>query len=291
MARIKNLLRNINYLSKHSLWDQREQDIVYLTNKILDDVSYEYNIGFSGQKKINILSPHETLEIISKKNISFIRTGDGEITLMSGKNHSFQTYNSEIAEKLLRVIRKPPENLLVGINRGYFLSLNQFDNHDYYRRHAYELRKFYLENCSETAVYIDASVTCPLEVCTSTNQLLEYYSKWKRLFRGKEIVVICGEGLLNEYKYDIFEEADIRNVINCPRTNAWEKKDEIISEIYKYNKNTLLVFILGQSGKAMITDIVNDGYICWDVGHLAKYYNAVMSGDDSYNDPAFYAPD
>ena len=44
MGRIKNLIRNINYLTKHSLWDQREEDIVYLTDKILDDGFYEYEL-------------------------------------------------------------------------------------------------------------------------------------------------------------------------------------------------------------------------------------------------------
>ena len=48
-------MRNINYLTKHSLWDQREEDIVYLANKILDDVQYEYKFFNAGTKKPHIV--------------------------------------------------------------------------------------------------------------------------------------------------------------------------------------------------------------------------------------------
>ena len=55
MGKIKNLLRNLNYLSKNSLWDQREKDIVYLTNKILDDVQYEYDLIDGGTVRSHLI--------------------------------------------------------------------------------------------------------------------------------------------------------------------------------------------------------------------------------------------
>jgi hypothetical protein len=53
------------------------------------------------------------------------------------------------------------------------------------------------------------------------------------------------------------------------------------------------VFILGQSGKAMTVQLTDMGYTCWDVGHLAKYYNAFMTGMvwNAENKAKFYAPD
>ena len=64
MGKIKNLLRNLNYLSKNSLWDQREKDIVYLTNKILDDVQYEYDLIDGGTVKPKILDGEKSLDLI-----------------------------------------------------------------------------------------------------------------------------------------------------------------------------------------------------------------------------------
>ena len=43
----------------------------------------------------------------------------------------------------------------------------------------------------------------------------------------------------------------------------------------------------------MIPELMNYGYTCWDVGHLAKYYNAYMS-EMVWTKEAraeFYAPD
>ena len=64
LKKLKNMIRNVNYLSKHSLWDDKEELIVYLTNKILDDVSYEYNLDSSGIEKFTILNTDQTLDLI-----------------------------------------------------------------------------------------------------------------------------------------------------------------------------------------------------------------------------------
>lgn len=289
--RVKNLIRNLNYLSKVSLWDQREKDIVYVTNKIIDDVSYEYDISYPNQKKLQIYSTDETLKILETTEKSFIRTGDGEIAIMQGRHHSFQKYNKEIANRLLSALRNPPENLLVGINLGYFSSLNELNNHFYYRRNAYEYREFYRKHCSSDITYIDASCIGPLRFLENKDLLLAHYDRWRKIFENKKLVIVCGHGLLNEYKYNVFELAESMRVIDAPRRNAWDEHDRIIETI----KNTvtideIIVFILGQAGKAMITELVEDGYICWDVGHLAKYYNSIMQGDDCQRE-SFFAPD
>ena len=93
LDRIKNLVRNINYLTKHSLWEQREEDIVFLTNKILDDGVYEYGLDLTGYEKLNILDLWDSIEYIAKTNKSFVRFGDGEINLMKGISQPFQEYD------------------------------------------------------------------------------------------------------------------------------------------------------------------------------------------------------
>ena len=43
----------------------------------------------------------------------------------------------------------------------------------------------------------------------------------------------------------------------------------------------------------MIPQLTEDGYMCWDVGHLAKYYDTYMHGKILSEDEIkkFYAPD
>ena len=56
---------------------------------------------------------------------------------------------------------------------------------------------------------------------------------------------------------------------------------------------TILVFILGMAGKAMIPETTSLGYVSWDIGHLAKGYDAYMRNvkptQEFIND--FFAPD
>lgn len=100
VGRIRNLLRNINYLSKHSLWEQREEDIVYLSNKILDDGIYEYGLQLQDYNYLNVLKQRESIELIIQSGKSFVRFNDGEINLMKGKDQPFQKYDKELVKIL-----------------------------------------------------------------------------------------------------------------------------------------------------------------------------------------------
>lgn len=292
MGRLKNLIRNINYLTKHVLWVQREEDIVYLTKKILDDAAYEYELDYPGRKKLHILDTDQTMALIEQGNKSFIRTGDGEIAVMMGKDHELARYEKEIADRLIDALEQPRENLLVGINRNYFIPLGH-DDHEYYRRYAYDFRKFYISHCSENITYIDAACTsCGNRKDKSLEQ--RHFDRWKNMFKDRDIVIVCGKGILDSLEFDVFELANSKKYIYGPKTNSWDVHEDIINSVIRdVSKDELLVFILGQGGKAMITELADLGYICWDVGHLAKYYNAFMTGMEwnKENTLKFFAPD
>lgn len=295
MGRIKNLIRNINYLTKHSLWDQREEDIVYLTDKILDDGLYEYGINLPDKKSINILNQDESLLLIEQNPKSFIRTGDGEIGLILGNDQPFQKYEKEIADILECVLEKKRNDIYVGINRNYYISLGNVDVYSkFYRRKAYDLRNIYKKYLDFDNTYIDATFTS-YELDQERNPKMDnVYKRWRYLFKDKNLVLVCGCGILNDYKYDVFELANNKIIIDAPRCNAWDEKENIIKEIKRNNsKECIVVFILGMAGKAMIPELTDCGYMCWDVGHLAKYYNAYMHGKimTETEIKAFYAPD
>jgi hypothetical protein len=292
MSRIKNFIRNLNYLTKRSLWDQREQDIVYLSDKILDDVSYEYDLPCADIQKLMILDKNQTMNLIESTGKSFIRTGDGEVNLMKGSDHPFLKYNSEVAKILIDTLEHPKANLYVGVNRNYFVPLAPMGGENYYRRHAYDFRKFYMAHCDKKATYIDATCTS-LGIENTKEEQQAHFDRWRHLFADRDIVVVCGEGILDKLEYDIFELARSKEFVYGPRTDAWDKRDELMSRITSISKDKLIVFILGQSGKAMIVQLADMGYTCWDVGHLAKYYNAFMTGMEwnAENTAKFYAPD
>lgn len=295
MRKIKTLLRNINYLMKHSLWDQREEDIVYLTNKILDDGIYEYGINLPDREPIKILTQEETLSLIERCPKSFVRTGDGELSIIQGKSQPFQKYEWEIANTLEQLLKHKRDDIYVGINRNYYISLGNVDMYSkFYRRKAYDLRNEYKKYLDLENVYIDATFTSYELEQERNKKFDEVYERWRNLFKDKKIIIVCGEGILNSYQYDVFELAKDKIIIDAPRINAWDKKDSIINQIKKHNaKEWTVVFILGMAGKAMIPQLTEGGYMCWDVGHLAKYYDTYMHGKILSEDEIkkFYAPD
>lgn len=294
MRRIKNLLRNINYLMKHSLWDQREDDIVYLTNKILDDVQYEFDVNDGGTIKPNILDGEQSLDLILKTGKSFIRTSDGEVKIMMGLDQPFQKYDQALADGLRKLLSEKNDNLLVGINRNYYIPGYLWNYSSFYRRHAYDYRQYYKKILNPNITYIDATFTGFIFGTHKDEATINRYEKWKDAFAGKEIVIVCGEGVLDKLQYDIFERAKTKNFIYGPNKNAWSEKEKLMMQIKKFdNKNTIIVFILGMAGKVMAAELTECGYVCWDVGHLAKYYDAFMKGIENTeeNISNFFSPD
>lgn len=292
--RIVTFLRNLNYLSKHSLWKQRESDIVYLTNKILDDARYEYDLTENKIKIPTILDPNSSLDLILKSRKSFIRTGDGEIKIILGINQPFQKYEPEVDQGLRKILSSDNNNFLVGINRNYYISGLQTKFSPFYRRHAYDYRQVYAKFINENVKYLDSTLTgYPLGEHNS-QIYKERYNQWKTAFQNRKLIIVCGKGILDKLTYNIFELAHSTNYIYGPRINAWDEHEELISQIKDIaTKDHLIVFILGMAGKVMISELAEQGYTCWDVGHLAKYYDAFMKGieNSQQNIETFYAPD
>ena len=292
MERLRNFIRNINYLSKHSLWDQREEDIVYLTNKILDDGIFEYDLNLAGYKKINICSKEESLVKILKTGKSFVRFNDGEIRLMMGVDQPFQRYDEELAQRLMDILANPKENLLVGLNREYFHKGYDLRNNYFIRRNSYDFRSFFQNYCNLEANYIDGACTF-FEWGNRDEAAYEFWTAWKNAFKDKDIVIVCGEHILDKLEYDVFEMAKSKKFIFGPKINAWDEHRSIIEKIKQVDKRSIIIFILGMGGKAMIPEVTDLGYVAWDIGHMPKSYNAFMTEMPitKENIAKFYAPD
>ena len=294
MGRIKNLVKNLNYLSKHSLWDQREDDIVYLTNKILDDAQYEFDLTDGNSTKPKILNSNESFDKIMKTSKSFVRTGDGEIKIMMGMDQPFQKYDPELAEGLRKLLSEKNDNLLVGINRNYYIPGYVRDFAPFYRRNGYDYRQYYKKILNPEITYIDATLTGFQFGTHKEKSTINKYEKWKDAFKDKNIVLVCGEGVLDKLQYDVFEKATNKKYIYGPSKDAWSQKNSLVAQIKEIaTKDSIIVFILGMAGKVMIAELAEEGYTCWDVGHLAKYYDAFMRGIENTDENVkkFYAPD
>ena len=123
--------------------------------------------------------------------------------------------------------------------------------------------------------------------------LTDYYSKIKELFRNRDLVIFAGEGVLSSLDYDVFEYARSKEYVYGPSRNAFSQYDEIYEKACAYGKNKVLCFILGPASKALVCNLSKEGYLAWDIGHLAKDYDCFCKkqAKTAENVAAFFAPD
>ena len=82
-------------------------------------------------KKPTILSIPDTIDLILKEELSVIRFGDGEISLIDGQDLPFQKRTEELASSLETVLRANHKNLLICIP-GMWGRLDIFADYAYH---------------------------------------------------------------------------------------------------------------------------------------------------------------
>lgn len=293
---LKRLLRNMDYLLRYDLREREEEQIYKLTDKIIDDCVYELDEDKALLPNLKILDESESIELLLQKPKSFCRYGDGEIKLMQGISQAFQVYDEELAQKLRNTLSAKHEDMYIGINRAYFHSpINcSEENRRFYRIYSREYRQFFLKICNPRNVYIDAGFLTAYYRFDDSYDFKSHYEKMLRLFDGKKIALVSGDGVVEKLEYDVFERAKEKMVIHGPSKNAYARHDEILNEICtKVPKDYLICLILGMTAKVLVPELTEIGYVAWDVGHLAKDYNAYMKGEQKCqkNISNFWAPD
>ncbi|MGN9136115.1 GT-D fold domain-containing glycosyltransferase [Clostridium sp. HCP1S3_B4] len=260
-----------------------------------DYCNYEMSENFLAEsKRLKILDYEETLNNILKNPKSFCRFGDGEIDIMNGKSIPFQKFDERLARIMLEILEDEITDLYVGINYNYFHStkmLNSY-NRKFYLMDVRPYREFLLNHCSMKRKYIAAAFN-QLYMFYDKYNFDYYYQRIKLLFKDKELVIFTGKGVFKELKYDVFEECKRKKVIECPSINAFSEYDNILNRARKFPQNKVLCFILGPTSKALVYQLTKEGYMAWDIGHMAKDYNMYMRNVEksAIEINEFYKPD
>ena len=122
----------------------------------------------------------------------------------------------------------------------------------------------------------------------------DFIRRKKKLFEGRKVAVVTGKSVLAKLDYDVFELAASKTIIDAPSKHAFSAYDSILHDISaNISKDTLICLILGPTATVMASDLTDMGYMAWDIGHLAKDYDAYMKKLDKtpQTQSAFYAPD
>lgn len=288
------LFKNIKYLMKTNL-NERINSIEYNT---LMDIEQKYIYELADKIK-NIVKPKildydETLALVTTRKKSFCRIGDGEIDIMLGKDIPFQHYDPELARIMTEILRDKTTDMYIGINYSYFYDTSYMtpEFRKFYLMGTTQHREFLVSNCNCDRTYINATFNQIYMGGDSFNHE-EYYNSLRHMFEGEKIVVFVGEGVLDNLKHDIFELSVSKEFIYGPSKDAFSEYKNILKKAKTYSKEYILCFILGPASKALVYQLTKDGYMAWDIGHMAKDYNAYkekMVKDQEFV-KLFYAPD
>jgi len=226
--------------------------------------------------KLNILNTEETLKLLEKEKISFLRYGDGEIAIMQGHSIPFQEYDEKLAKRLKKLLRANKEGLKIGIPYYYMYPVKNLTA--FVSRFAKGLsaqRRFLCKNCDKTITYID---TCITQVYQSYEKydFKSYYQRMQELLKDREITIICGEGVLDRLEYKAFAVCKSVKFVTAPSMNAFAQYSALLKAALKTEKNRLVCIVLGPTAKVLAYDLYKYGYQAWDMGHYFKDYNAYM---------------
>ena len=297
---------NIDFLMRVPIQAKDTQNML----KVIDiiDEKYDYELSDKLSKKPwipNILDKEASFKLINTPPLrSFCRLGDGECELILGRSIGFQEANDTLAEKLKQIlIEGGHDNCYVGLPRNFFMYTPKKRN---FNETPAELkskiwdtftspmhRKVIIDHCNRDRIYISTGFCLSYVTKNSIEDCEKHFKKVKSLFKGKKLVIFAGETVFDKIQYDVFEEAQSKVIVLAPRINAWRAYDDIMNKALSFPKDHILCFILGPTATVLAYELSKHGRIAWDIGHIAKDYDAFMKRASKTSEiiSNFWAPD
>ena len=258
-----------------------------------------------------------TILYILKNKCSVSRFGDGELQMITHfKAHgtvanfhmdSFQCYDVRLASRLLEVYESNVGNHIVCLpyalkDSSVFKGSERF----FWERESL-WRRSILKGNIETKLIGDTNFTRFYMGRCDIKNYAKYIGLLKKIWDGRKILIAEGEQSRLGGGNDLFDNASEIHRLLCPSTNAFDKYDQILSEIKKTSCDTLILLALGHTATVLAYDLSKFGYQAIDVGHVDieyewmrmkakhkvpvpnKYVNEVVEGrvNTEFNDVAY----
>lgn len=248
--------------------------------KLIDWFWMVFDLFYSGlTKKPYVASVEETIDAVAKNNCSIARFGDGEIKLVAGHDISFQKATPFAVNKLREVLSSDVDGLLVGI-ADIFGDRSRYNEkaNDYWKKHLRRFRKVWYKYLVPGKKYYNASMTRQYIALSDRSLGVKIYDSIKKIWEGKEIVLIEGEKSRMGVGNDLFDGAKSIKRIIGPSRQAFSKYDEILSEALKQEKNVMFLIALGPAATGLAYDLHLKGYQAVDIGHVDVEYEWLRMG-------------
>lgn len=225
------------------------------------------------KSNIKVQSIDETIDELINTEKSMVRLGDGEMTMMMGKNLQLESHQQELADSMKKIIGYEHEDLIVAI-------CNIFGNLDMYRKESQEFwkdhlivrRKEYKKLCDTTKIYGNATISRCYYMYQDKSKCEQQFKKIRQIWKGKDVLVVEGMRTHNGVGNDLLDTAESVKRILGPSQDAYLKINQIFEECCKYSKNHMILVSLGAAAKPLTERLYLEGYRVLDIGNLDMEY-------------------
>lgn len=235
----------------------------------------------TGKSRITVLSIDETIRRIREQNLSMIRFGDGEITLIRGKSLAFQGGSGQLAEDLRTALQAKDPGLIVTIPDIFGIhSLDQYvpASREFWKDHLLFCRKIYYKNCSPDIAYGTTSISRCYITLQDQSRCRDWFDQIKHIWADKEITVVEGAGSHTGVTNDLLDTAASVERILCPPRKAYDSYSEILKACESIDKNRMVLLAIGPSAKPLGLTLFRQGYRVVDIGNLDTEYEWFLAG-------------
>lgn len=272
--------------------NKMDMDLLKIKEKLLEDMK---------ENPLNILSIEETINKIKNEKKSIARFGDGELFLITGdKGIGYQNKNEKLAKKLEEVLKSKQDFCLIGIPDvlNKFENLNE-ESESFWIKNMEKYRGTWLQYLNKDMTYATANVTRLYIRYKDRSKARKHFEMLREIWEDRDVIICEGEKTRMGVGNDLLDNCKSIKRIICPSENAFDKYDEIISELKKQPKDSLILIALGPTATVLAYEMSKEGYQALDLGHLDieyewcirnatkrekiinKYTNEVSHGDET----------
>lgn len=188
------------------------------------------------KKKPIVKSIDETLDYINEHHCSVSRYGDGEFTVILGKNCTeYQKYDVELGRRLKKIIESPIQNHIVCLP-GIFgdLSFLKESSLEFNKGMIAGAGRKWLEFIPKGRIYYNSFFTRCYNMFADKANCQRWFEKNKMIWENQDVLLIEGEKSRLGVGNDLFAGAKSVQRILGPAQNAFDKYEELYKSAIKY---------------------------------------------------------
>jgi hypothetical protein len=232
-------------------------------NKLFQYIFYNDKL-IEKYNEFTFIDKDDTLNEIINNYKSLLRIGDSEPDFIVGGgvyyNDWHQSFNPKLRNKLIKILKKQNKKILYCFNYDYFLKKKKNDKTSYvWIQSKMILYKYMYKNIKYGPAHFFSQLDS------------EDFIKLKNFLKDKDIIIVTN----NTKRFKDISFGRKIYTVECPKSDAWDKYDEIIINIKKIiknkklnNKNTIIFTSLATSSKIMVSDLTKLNFQTIDSGQF-----------------------